>query len=307
MSYTITIKPGLLGVALPNGRLCSGGDVVVLTDAQYATLSATAPAALFSSSVHTVDGADGSPGALLAASNLSDLGSKPSARTNLGLSAAATASAGTLADVLAPAATPSAGSTGRVADAGHVHLSHRYTPEEHGLQAWTGDPGQAGTVTAQTSAGVAGRITLVKIPIRKQITWSEIWMGVAGVDAAATLANNYVGVYDSSGSLKATSADISSLLLSNPVSKPFAMVAPFVADPGYYFIALLLNGTWTQNSLTLKSTGAGITANSKLTAPNLRFSSILTGQTSLPPSLNLASQTSTTISGGWGSQWYGVG
>ncbi|MFD7835603.1 hypothetical protein [Streptomyces sp. NPDC059761] len=307
MSYTVTLKPGLTGVALPNGRLYQGGEVAVLTDTQYARLSATAPAALFTSSVHTVDGADGSPGALLLANNLSDLANKPTARSNLGLTAVATASAGALADVLAPNATPSAGSTGRYADAGHVHLGHRYTPEEHGLLAWTGDPGQAGTVTSQTAAGVAGRITLVKIPIRRQITWSEIWAGVAGVDGAATLANNYLGVYDASGNLKGVSADISSLLLSNPISKPFALTTPFVADPGYYFIALLMNGTWTQNQLTLKSTGAGITANSKLSAPNLRFSSILTGQTSLPATLNMNSQTTNTISGGWGSQWYGVG
>ncbi len=179
-------------------------------------------------------------------------------------------------------------------------------PSEQGLITWTGDPNDAGHVTAQSSAGVAGRITLVKIPIREQVTISNIWLGLSGVDAGASLSNCYLGLYDATGNRVGVTADISSSLMTGATAKALPLVAPFVAAPGNYFVAMLLNGTWTTNSLTFKGTGAGISVNANLSAPNLRYSTILTGQTSLPGSLTLASQGTSTINTGWGSQWYAL-
>ncbi|WP_199812821.1 hypothetical protein [Streptomyces sp. NRRL S-1813] len=181
-------------------------------------------------------------------------------------------------------------------------------PGDQGLLAWTYDPNMAGHVTSQSSGGVAGRITLVRIIIRKQITWSSIWLGLAGVDTAATLSNCYLGAYDSAGTLKGVTADLSTQLVNaaNAKALGFTLTAPFTAAPGTYFIGLLLNGTWTTNTFTLKASGAGISVNAGLAAPNLRYSTMLTGQTSLPSTLNLASQATSTIATGWGSQWYGV-
>lgn len=179
-------------------------------------------------------------------------------------------------------------------------------PAEQNLLAWTYDPNMAGHVTAQSVGGVAGRVTLVRIPIRQQITWSSIWLGLSGVDAAAVLSNCYLGVYDASGTRLGVTADISSSLMSGAVAKPLALTAPFVAAPGFYWIAMLLNGTWTTNSLTFKSSGAGVSVNAGLTAPNLRYSNLLTGQTSLPTTLTMASQSTSIINTGWASQWYGV-
>lgn len=179
-------------------------------------------------------------------------------------------------------------------------------PSDQGLLAWTYDPNQAGHVTAQSNAGVAGRITLTRIILRKQIVWSNIWIGLAGADGAATLANCYLGVYDASGTLLGSTADISSSLTSNPVAKALALATPFTATPGTYFIAMLLNGTWTTNSLTFKCSGAGSSVNAGLSAPNLRYSNMLTGQTSLPSSLTLSSQSTSIITTGWASQWYGI-
>lgn len=94
--------------------------------------------------------------------------------------------------------------------------------------------------------------------------------------------------------------------MTDAIAKPFALGKPFTAAPGTYFIALLLNGTWATNGLTLKSTGAGISVNAGLAPPNLRYSTLLTGQTSLPPRVNLAEQSVSTINTGWASQWYAV-
>ncbi|MFF5703409.1 hypothetical protein ACFY7H_13010 [Streptomyces sp. NPDC012794] len=179
-------------------------------------------------------------------------------------------------------------------------------PSDQGLITWTGDPNDAGHVTAQSSGGVAGRITLVRIPIREQITWSNIWLGLSGIDAGASLSNCYLGVYNAAGTLMGATADISSSFMTGAVAKALPLTAPFTAPPGFYYIAMLLNGTWTTNSLHFKATGAGISVNANLTAPNLRYSNMLTGQTSLPGTLTMASQVTTIINTGWGSQWYGV-
>lgn len=179
-------------------------------------------------------------------------------------------------------------------------------PSDQGLLAWTYDPDEAGHVTAQSSAGVAGRITLTKVIIRKTITWSSIWFGLAGVDTGATLANCYLGVYNSSGARVGVTADISTNLMSGATPKAVTLTTPFTASPGEYFIAMLLNGTWTTNSLTFKSSSAGISVNANLTPPRLRYSNMLTGQTTLPTSLDLTQQTTTIINTGWASQWYGI-
>ncbi|MGZ9928707.1 hypothetical protein ACXNSR_02330 [Streptomyces sp. NC-S4] len=179
-------------------------------------------------------------------------------------------------------------------------------PQDQNLLAWTGDPNDAGHVTAQSPAGVGGRVTLVRIVLREQITWSNIWLGLAGIDPNAQLANCYLGVYDAKGTLVAATGDISPQLMTDAIAKPFALAKPFTAAPGTYFIALLLNGTWATNGLTLKSTGAGISVNAGLAPPNLRYSTLLTGQTSLPPTVNLAEQSTSTINTGWASQWYAI-
>ncbi|MBT2450758.1 hypothetical protein J7F03_27540 [Streptomyces sp. ISL-43] len=204
-------------------------------------------------------------------------------------SAAASASTG-------PAAPPSGGGSGYEGP----------RPQDQNLLAWTGDPNDAGHVTAQTAAGVGGRVTLVRIVLRDRITWSDIWLGLAGIDANAQLDHCYLGVYDASGTLLAATADVSPQLMTEPVAKPLPLAKPFTAAPGTYFVALLLNGSWATNALTLKATGAGISVNAGLAPPSLRYSTILTGQKSLPATLNLAEQSTSTINTGWGSQWYGI-
>ncbi len=49
MPYDVTIKPGLVDIALPSGVIAQGGQTYTLTDDQYLMLSPTASAALFSS------------------------------------------------------------------------------------------------------------------------------------------------------------------------------------------------------------------------------------------------------------------
>ncbi|WP_330334240.1 hypothetical protein OHS33_33855 [Streptomyces sp. NBC_00536] len=228
--------------------------------------------------------------------------------------ATALAAAVLLAGCSASGGTPQAGGSGATASApappaasaggGAGYEGPR--PQDQNLLAWTGDPGDAGHVTAQSSAGVGGRVTLVRIVLREQITWSNVWIGLAGVDPKAQLSNCRLGVYDAKGTLLSATEDISPQLMTDAVAKPLPLAKPFTAAPGTYFIALLLNGNWATNALTFKSTGAGISVNAGLTPPNLRYSTLLTDQQSLPATVNLAEQSTSTINTGWASQWYAV-
>lgn len=220
------------------------------------------------------------------------------------LLAGCTASGGTAKGGAGGAAGSAAASAAPAPGGGPAYEGPR--PQDQNLLAWTGDPGDAGHVTAQTAAGVGGRVTLVRIVLRERITWSAIWLGLAGIDPNAQLSRCQLGVYDADGTLVASTADVSPQLMTEAVAKPLPLAKPFTAEPGTYFIALLLNGSWATNALTLKATGAGISVNAGLAPPSLRYSTVLTGQSSLPARVNLAEQSTSTINTGWGSQWYAI-
>jgi hypothetical protein len=54
MPYSVTLKPGLMDIVLPDGSRYQGGQTASLTDVQYGQLSPTAAAALFSSAIPQV-------------------------------------------------------------------------------------------------------------------------------------------------------------------------------------------------------------------------------------------------------------
>jgi hypothetical protein len=54
VSHMVTIASGKSNVVLPNGNRYKAGDVVVLSDDEYSTISAAAKAALFSADTTTL-------------------------------------------------------------------------------------------------------------------------------------------------------------------------------------------------------------------------------------------------------------
>lgn len=213
------------------------------------------------------------------------------------------------ADKLSASGVANAGSTGLPADAGHAHPAALWVPADNGLIAAAFDPAHAQTsVNPLPTGGTAapGKLTLTKITVAKTATWSKIWFGLSSTNGAASLTNTYLGVYDTAGTLKGTTADVSSSFLSGSTPKSVDIVTPFTATAGYYFIAILFNGTWTAGDFTLKAAGGGISTNANLVAPNLRYSSMLSAQTTLPSTIDLTGQGTLLIGGGWGSQWYGA-
>lgn len=93
---------------------------------------------------------------LAAANNLSDLESATTARTNLGLGTAATANINTSAGNILELGTNSAGSTGEVADAGHVHpTTGLVTTADFPLSIADGGTGETSASAALSALGGA--------------------------------------------------------------------------------------------------------------------------------------------------------
>jgi hypothetical protein len=199
----------------------------------------------------------------------------------------------------------SAGSTGLYADAGHLHTVGNWMPDDNNLVWANYNPLNAGTSVTPSLANAPGKLTLHRALLRHAATLNSILFGLSAVDTTGPVTNSYLGVYDSTGTLRAATADISSTLMSSATPKSVNFTSAYAAPAGEYFIALLLNGTFT-TSLQFKSCGGGVTANSGLAAPHLTLASMLSGLTSLPSSIDLSTMTTTLITGGWGSQWYGL-
>lgn len=214
---------------------------------------------------------------------------------------------GTATDIQPVAATAVSGATGKAADAGHVHASGNWVAADNGLTWATYNPVLAGTTATLASANfaIAGRITLQRLVLRSPATLSNILYGISAIDAGAAFTNCYLGLYDSNGTLQATTADLSSAFMSATVQTK-AFTGSYAAPAGEYFIALLMNGTWT-GSFNFKASGGGITTNANLTAPHLNIGFITSSTwTALPASITLSTMNATLASQGWGSQWYGL-
>lgn len=213
---------------------------------------------------------------------------------------------GAATDLQPVGTTFSAGATGLAADAGHVHAVQTNMPADNNMAWFNFPPESAGGANVPSAVNVPGKLTLYRVLLRRPATVSKIWLGISANDSGATFTNCYLGLYNSAGTLLAQTADISgSLKVSTVLSFPFT-VGSAVYPAGEYFIALLLGQGSTWTTFNLKSSLGGITANAGLAAPHLKMSSMLSGLTALPATIDLSTMTAGLITGGWGSQWYGL-
>jgi hypothetical protein len=169
-----------------------------------------------------------------------------------------------------------------------------------------GDPSSSGSTWVPTGATASGIVYLSKIRLAVAITMTNLWYGLSGAAGGAATTGNYFGVYDTTGTLQAVTSDLTSVYNGSTGAKEAAFVTPYSAAAGTYFIATLVNGTWAANTWSLKATGGGVTANAGLSAPSLKFSNLLTGQTTLPGTITLANQVTSAVAAGACSQWFGI-
>lgn len=150
-----------------------------------------------------------------------------------------------------------------------------------GLVGWTYDP----IAAVNNSAVSAGQIVLMKVWAESSSNVGRVSFGLG--NSPAGCANAYAGVYDASGVLRASSADISSALngASPGLFRTTLSASYSVAAGSVYYVAFLVGSATTIPTLSRSASNGVI--NDGLTAGSYRTMTSGSGQTALPATLSL--------------------
>lgn len=162
-----------------------------------------------------------------------------------------------------------------------------FQPDDHAVLAWSYDP----AVTSNSTAVASGTVQLIKIVLRRAATISNLYAQVNTAGGTLTSGQNFAGLYSASGTLLSATADQTTAWGSTGM-KTMALTTPQTVLPGYYYVALLSNGTTGPafargNGLS----GAANAINLGLAASTARFATGPTAQTSLPSSITMSSNS----------------
>lgn len=165
-------------------------------------------------------------------------------------------------------------------------------PAANGYLVWAFDPADAGSAKAPT----AGVVHLAKFLTHYAFTVNtvDIWLNTAGT-GATSLANCFIGIYDSGGTRRFVSSDQSTVWNSGGGSAKSVTVSGGyqVAANDYIYVAVLIGTqSTTAASFNAKSVTQATTA-MNLSAAAYRTATQLSGQTSLPSTLTLSSNATT--------------
>lgn len=173
----------------------------------------------------------------------------------------------------------------------NVTATGDWSPMDQGLIAWTLDPAVASGSTGPTG----GVLNLCKISVAQQALVTNVNLGVTAAISGGVSGQNFVGIYDMTGTLLMQSADLTVALGTgnNPLTVP--MTSPSNLAAGFYWLAMLFNATTTP-TISRGSAGASATINVGTTAVARRFATFGSGLTSLPGTFSPASITAGTVS-----------
>lgn len=158
------------------------------------------------------------------------------------------------------------------------------SPADQNLIAWNYDPA---FISVNTAPG-AGVVFFARTHVLTAVTITNIFAHIATAGASLTANANYVGLYNSSGTLLATSADQSTNWTTTGLKTMPLTTAQSVAA-GYYFLAILTNGT-TIPSFSRAASAAPVSAlNAGTTSTTPRQATYGSSQTALPATLVLTS------------------
>jgi hypothetical protein len=155
------------------------------------------------------------------------------------------------------------------------------SPADHGFLAWSLDPSGANSQTSPTS----GVLQLVRVRLRSPRTVSSVVLYLNNAGAGLTSGQNFVGLYNMSGTRLAVSAD-QTTAWGTFGEKTIAFTSPLTnLAAGNYWVGILANGTTTPT--ITRASGQG--GNMGIPAAETRFGTYGTGQTSMPASITPAS------------------
>lgn len=158
---------------------------------------------------------------------------------------------------------------------------------DQGLLVWSFDISAAPNSTALT----AGVLMMSRVVLRAPATITNLVINVASAGVTLTAAQNFGSLYDAAGNRIGITADQSAVWTSTGL-KTMALTAPVPVAAGYYWVAMLSNGT-TPPSLNRGSGVAAVNAGSA--GATLRFAQTGAGLTTPPASFVPAALTGTSI------------
>lgn len=154
-----------------------------------------------------------------------------------------------------------------------------YQPDDHALKGWSFDPAAMISQTAATN----GSLYLCQINLRYPETITNLLFQVQAAAVTPVASQNYLGLYNSTGTLVASTA---ATVLDTPTTsvgvKTVALSAPYVAAAGKYWVAILLNAA---TPAVLFRGGTALAASPGLAAAALRWAVNGTALTALPASI----------------------
>lgn len=186
------------------------------------------------------------------------------------------------------------------------------TPSSQGLLAYNYPFIFAtGTGSAVTTSGA---LYLAKLPLQGGTVVTNLWIKIATAASSLTSGHNFAGIYNSSGQLVATTADLTTTIGTNTGAIQCALTAPYTipSGGGNYWVGMFFTASVTQPVLSaytgfvtvttsVASFGSATTFGN--TAAKYPFSVSATGgTTAMPTSITMSSNTAT----GAYTLWVGV-
>ncbi|WP_460071067.1 hypothetical protein [Streptomyces sp. YKOK-I1] len=163
-------------------------------------------------------------------------------------------------------------------------------PADQLLVAWGYDSEHA----SSTNILASGTVYLHKLWIAAGSTVSNLGWTITTAGSTLTAGQSLMGLYSAAGTRLAVTADQASSWTSTGFKLP-ALTAPLsITTSAYYYVAILSVGTTPPTGAS--SPGLQTTFNANTTGANLRHAIGATGQTSLPSSITMSSNTSTGVS-----------
>lgn len=169
---------------------------------------------------------------------------------------------------------------------------------DQNLIAWAFDPVHAVSLTGTAN----GTMSLIRVIIRETTTLTNGIYAVVNAGGSLTAGQNFISLYNSSGTRVAISADQTTNMgtSNNIVTAPWT--TPYVAAAGNYWIALLTNGSTSPDFARAGANAISNLASVGLTTSTRRFGTFGSGLTAPPASFSTASIGAVTN----GLFWAGV-
>lgn len=164
-------------------------------------------------------------------------------------------------------------------------------PTEHnalasGYKAWTFPAEQvSGTGITLTSSAV----TLGRVLVNSTQSVSSVALYVVATGTSLVSGQNFAGIYNSSGTLVATTADLTTAWGSTGWMSHSLVGGPYSLTAGAYWVALVSNAATTPAFGKNNNALSGALYNGALTAANFRFATNGTATTALPGTITPAS------------------